>query len=231
MKYGSEFTLTSSEADTLGVEPVPFGYPLLISYAGDELTFVVVPLESMNQNRFSIYTWNLVTGSIQAQGKTTLPQDISPAGARIRLDFDADLPYTQEPPHFGFVEPYNLLVLMENRSERALYHNGERMVIRASFIENGQKVIVTTADAAGTFRREIINLDGMVLHTEDNLNSIPPIYGTPDGFLMLEHQENGTSTLTHMRTEGGSLTSTALWESEDVGAFDVMVLSGNAVNP
>lgn len=216
--------LTRSNAEALGVEIPDFSYPIVLDYAGNEITFTLIPFEGALPE-YPVYIWNMVAESVFQLGNTSLPTMISLSGDQLVLDYDETLPHMLEQPQMGYVEPYNVVLWGDDGETRVIYYDGEHLLLQAQFIEGDQKIALYAASADFQFTRQVLDLDGNVLHTTDMSNGTPAIYGTPDGFLVLDFQPNQNPVIKHVLTSDSSFAEREIWEGDTPRSYTIAVLA------
>lgn len=216
---GNSQVLTRANAEALGLDLPDFSYPIVLNYADNEITFTLIPFEGF-LTEYPTYTWNLIAEQVFEISSVSLPTQVSLSGSQLTLDFDESLPALPNPPQMGFVEPYNALVL----NTRTIYHTDEFMLTQAHFVTDETQIAVYTATADIQLARHILDLEGRVLHTEAMPNGLPAIYGTPDGFLVLDYVPDQNPIIKHILAADGSFSERAIWTGTAPASYTITVL-------
>ncbi len=214
-------------AAALGL-PAGFGLtPVVRDFSGDAVTFTLVQAGAGGAPAYDSYTWSLSAGTIAANPTWPgLDSDIfAPTGEVVMALPDDRLANARAA--FTFYQANSLHVYDPFTGARFPFYNApDRTLALPRFIQNGERILVDTMDAAERYRWLVIGRDGVEWGALPAAVRILDARGLPDGFVYTTDAfAPGVTTLVYVNTRGPLNAGAPIWTSLP-GAQPVIAWAG-----
>ncbi len=196
--------------------PAGFGLtPIVRSFDRSDITFTLVQTGTEGAPAYDSYTWNLDAGTITANPAWPgLDSDIfAPTGEVVMSLPDDRLANTSTA--FAFYQANTLHVYDPFTGARFPFYNApDRTLASPRFIQNGERILVDTMDAAERYRWQIVGRDGANLGDLPTAARLLDVRGLPDGFVYTTDAFTpGATTLVYVNTRGALNAGVPIWTS------------------
>jgi hypothetical protein len=204
---------------TLNVVPVPR------RFAGDEITFTLVPFGMDSVATGDTYLWNRLTDQVLASAAfPALDSDTFTAtGEAVISAADARLPSVSIQGAANSLQAY-----LPQSGERFPFFSGAGQAFsNPRFIQNGELILVDSVDEAERYAWLVVGRDGQVVGQIPAAATIEEVRGVGDGFIYTTAQFTpGATTLVFVNTRDGLDAGVPVWTS----ALDAVPIIVQAVD-
>lgn len=186
--------------------------PLIQRHDDGQVSFIAVPYNTPYRTEYPAYTWTIDTGAVEQDIRyISAGTHILPAtGEAILPLYDDRLPAAQL-PRDTISRLVNTLHVVDADGRRyPFYNETEDTIIRAYFIQNGERVLVQAYDDVtylSTWR--VLERDGSAAMEAIVPDSARRIYATPDGFAYTIH--DAATALIHVATRADAPQVRTVW--------------------
>jgi hypothetical protein len=212
-QLGEVIRKLSRQDDAAQIVEAPLIVPTTVNFEGGLVHFLSVYYAAGGAAEYPAYTWNTATGEVRVNEiyKSPTSDIFSPTGEMITATSDDRFGFTTLDAE-GPVPKYNVVEVYDQASHARFpfYHNGDLYIGRAEFIQNGERILVTTYDPNGDEQYMVIlGRDGSVYTSLTLSLSIFRMQGTPDGFVYQEPFMG--NALIRVRTSDESYSPVIIW--------------------
>ncbi len=208
-----DHTLRSDDA-LLGILGLPTNQvvPVPRRFAGDEITFSLVPYGGDSLSRGDSYLWNLLTNNV-----TLSPAFPSLDGDTFSLTGEVVISAADDRlPGVAIQNAANSLqAFLPQSGERFPFFAGAGQAFsRPRFIQNGELILVDSVDEAQRYAWLVIGRDGQTIGQIPAAAQIDDVRGVGDGFIYTTTQFTpGATTLVYVNTRDGLDAGIPIWTS------------------
>ncbi|NJO82262.1 MAG: hypothetical protein HC828_05265 [Blastochloris sp.] len=168
----------------------------LLSYDDLVVTFRLIPAMVGDREQTVTYQWNTVDGAIvpvDLPWAAASTFDRSSDGDIIWPEYDEAFPYavSDDGSMYGAVS-YNIIKSYDpvTNTTFTVYNNAEKVIVDVTFIQNGERLLVTLFDPAADARMPqdgishlVMERDGTVVGESVDIPAVDIVLSTPDGFV------------------------------------------------
>lgn len=216
-------TLAASDTSVTALNIRGEVVPLIQRHEAGEVSFITVPYNTPYQTEYPAYTWTIDTGAVEQDTRyVSAGTQLLPAtGEAILPMYDERLPAAQL-PRDTISRLVNTLHVVEADGLRyPFYNETEDTIIRAYFIQNGERVLVHLYDDVtylSTWR--VLERDGSAAMEVIVPDSARRIFATPDGFAYTIYDP--ATALIHVTTRAEAPQVRTVWTGPEGRQMEIV---------
>jgi hypothetical protein len=210
-----QVTASVSSEDTGGLTDWDLSVPSPYHFENGVVEFVSIFYATEGLPEYPAYGWDTASGAIEARPNRVSPfsDRLTATGEVVMALQDDRLPFAElpdDPMPFPVVNTVQVID-PESGTRFPFYHDRERTILRANFIQNGERVLVVAYDGVNDSPTgTVVERDGQQVADFELPAFIYQTPATPDGFAYLLPDDE--PALVHVQTRGDVFDERLVWQ-------------------